>query len=180
MTMKIRMLLAMAAGAALFAMPAAAQLSSEGGPIAVNSDRTETLERQNKVLVIGNVDIQQGTARLRANKVTLLFAGNGQSSSSGLASGFGEIKTMIAEEEVFYVTPEVKATGDRATYDNKSGVITMTGNIKLMRSCDVATGEVLKIETASGRSTLDGGSGRVKMVLDPSADENSSKLNCET
>ena len=64
-------------GAALavsaLAAPAMAQISSEGGPIYIDSERTESLERERKVLLIGNVDIQQGTARLRADTVTISF-----------------------------------------------------------------------------------------------------------
>ncbi len=153
----------------LLALPAAAQLSAEGGPIGVDSDRTETFERENKVLVIGNVDIQQGDARLRADRVTLIFAGNGRSSSTGLSSGFGDIKTMMADGDVFYITPELKARGDHATYDAATGVITMTGNVKMSRDKDVGEGEMLRIETATGRSVLDGGDGRVRVMLDPAS-----------
>lgn len=164
--MKVSSILLMSITSVLLALPAAAQLSAEGGPIGVNADRTETFERENKVLVIGNVDIQQGQARLRADKVTLIFAGNGRSSSTGLSSGFGDIKTMLADGEVFYVTPELKARGDHATYEAATGVITMTGNVKMSRDKDVGEGEMLRIETATGESVLDGGEGRVRVMLD--------------
>ena len=91
---------------AAFAMPAAAQISSEGGPIYINSERTESLERERKVLLIGNVDIQQGDARLRADTVTMIFAEKpaGTTQSTSVGGGFGQVKTMIAEGNVFYIT----------------------------------------------------------------------------
>ena len=42
---------------------ALAQISGEGGPIRVNADRSEVLERERKMVLIDNVDITQGTAR---------------------------------------------------------------------------------------------------------------------
>ncbi len=160
---------ALAAGLAL-AAPAHAQISSEGGPIYINSDRTESLERERKVLLVGNVDIQQGEARLRANKVTLTFAGKqGGGATSSLGGSFGQIESMLAEGEVFYVTPELKAKGDRGLYEAAIDTITMTGNVALMRGRDVAEGETLKLEIKNRRTTLDGGTGRTRMMIDPDA-----------
>lgn len=159
---------ALAAGLALTA-PAHAQISSEGGPIYINSDRTESLERERKVLLVGNVDIQQGEARLRANKVTLTFAGKSGGGTSTLGGSFGQIESMLAEGEVFYVTPELKAKGDRGLYEAAIDTITMTGNVALMRGRDVAEGETLKLEIKNRRTTLDGGTGRTRMMIDPDA-----------
>lgn len=164
---------ALLVGAALTA-PASAQISSEGGPIYINSERTESLERERKVLLIGNVDIQQGDARLRADKVTLTFAGKeGGNSSSTLGGSFGQIESMLAEGEVFYVTPDLKAKGDRGFYDAGIDTITMTGNVALMRGRDVAEGETLKLEIKNRRTTLDGGDGPARMMIDPDSQPDS-------
>ncbi|MEZ6013140.1 MAG: LptA/OstA family protein [Hyphomonas sp.] len=152
---------------AALSAPAYAQISSEGGPIYINSDRTESLERERKVLLVGNVDIQQGDARLRADKVTLVFADKQGGTTSTLGGSFGQIQSMLAEGEVFYVTPELKAKGDRGIYEAAIDTITMTGNVALMRGRDVAEGEVLKLEVKNRRTTLDGGDGRTRMMIDP-------------
>ena len=159
---------ALLAGAAFAAPAAHAQISSEGGPIYINSDRTESLERERKVLLVGNVDIQQGDARLRADKVTLVFAGKeGAASSDTLGGSFGQIQSMTAEGQVFYVTPDLKAKGDRGVYEAAVDTITMTGNVALMRGRDVAEGETLKLEIKNRRTTLDGGAGPARMMIDP-------------
>jgi lipopolysaccharide export system protein LptA len=147
--------------------PALAQISSEGGPIYIDSERTESLEKERKVLLIGNVDIQQGTARLRADTVTIIFAGKSGAGSTGIGAGFGQIQTMLAEGNVFYVTPELKAKGDRGVYDAKIDTITMTGHVALLRERDVAEGETLRMEIGNRRTTLDGGNGRTRMVIEP-------------
>jgi lipopolysaccharide export system protein LptA len=147
---------------------AQAQISSEGGPIYIDSERTESFEKERKVVLTGNVEIQQGTARLRSNTVTINFGPRRSGAGSGIASGFGEVESMTAEGEVFYITPELKAKGDRAVYDRVSDTITMTGKVALMRERDVAEGQTLKLEVANRRTTLDGGSGRARMVIEPS------------
>lgn len=163
-----KVLVSLAALVAL-AVPAVAQISSDGGPIYINSERTESLERERKVLLVGNVDIQQGDARLRADTVTMIFAERpaGSADTTGVGSGFGQIQTMVAEGNVFYITADMKAKGDRGVYDAASDVITMTGNVALMRERDVAEGAVLRVEISNRRTTLDGGDGRTRMVIEP-------------
>lgn len=148
--------------------PALAQISSEGGPIYINSARTESLERERRVLLTGNVDIRQGDARLRADRVTIMFAQRqGAAGSEGIAGGFGAIEQIVAEGSVYYVTPELKAKGDRGVYELASDTIVMTGNVALMRDRDVAEGERLRMEIGNRRTTLEGGNGRARMVIDP-------------
>ena len=154
--------------AGLFAAPATAQIASEGGPIYIDSQRSESFQNERKVLLIGNVDIQQGTARLRADRVTIQFAGRaGGSASAGVASGFGQVEKITAEGNVFYITPELKAKGNLGVYQLATDTITMTGDVALIRDKDVAEGETLKLEIKNRRSTLDGGAGRTRMVIDP-------------
>lgn len=158
------MLLALAACAA---GPALAQISSEGGPIYINSERTESLERDRKVLLIGNVDIRQGDARLRADTVTIFFTGRQGDTADSIVGGFGQIERIHATGSVYYVTPELRAKGDQGIYELANDTITMTGNVALMRDRDVAEGERLRMEIANRRTTLEGGSGRARMVIDP-------------
>ncbi len=168
------MALLKAAGAALclalLGAPALAQISSEGGPIYINSSRTESLENERKVLLVGNVDIQQGTARLRADTVTIRFLSKpaGAAAGSSIVGGFGQVENIVAEGNVYYVTPELKAKGDRGVYELATDTITMTGKVALMRERDVAEGETLRMEVKNRRTTLEGGSGRTRMVIDPS------------
>ena len=162
---RVAFLLALMGGAAL--APAAAQVSGEGGPIRVNADRSEVMERERRVVLIDNVDIQQGNARLRADRVTLNYSGSGETRTSGM-TGFGDISSMEAVGEVFYVTPEIKATGNRGVYEARTDTITLTGDVVLIRGEDVATGEQLVMRLSEGRTVLDGGAGQVQMNINPS------------
>ncbi|MEM6653434.1 MAG: LptA/OstA family protein [Pseudomonadota bacterium] len=150
---------------------ASAQVSGEGGPIRVNADRSEVLDKERKVILVDNVDIVQGDARLRADVVTLEYGGGGNTTTTGLGSSFGDIRTMTARGNVFYVTPDLKANGDLGVYIASTDTITLTGNIVLVRGEDVAKGERLVMELAAGRTTLDGGDSQVNMVIIPGEED---------
>ncbi|KCZ89312.1 OstA family protein [Hyphomonas hirschiana VP5] len=172
--MKMALLKAAGAGLVLgllMGAPAFAQISSDGGPIYINSERTESLERERKVLLVGNVDIRQGTARLRADTVTIQFAPQqGETAAQpaqGVAGSFGQVESILAEGNVYYVTPELKAKGDRGNYELATDTIVMTGNVALMRDRDVAEGQRLVMEVTNRRTRLEGGGGRTRMVIDP-------------
>ncbi|MCR9269980.1 MAG: OstA family protein [Hyphomonadaceae bacterium] len=164
---QIKVMAAIGALALFTGGSAVAQVSGEGGPIRVNADRSEVLDKERKVILIDNVDITQGTARLRADIVTIEYGGGGDTTTSGLGSNFGDIRTMTARGNVFYVTPDLKVNGDLGVYVASADTITLTGNIVLVRGEDVAKGERLTIELEAGRTTLDGGGSQVNMVIVP-------------
>lgn len=156
---------AIAAGA-MAAPFAFAQLSSDGGPIRVNADNSSVLERERRVVVVGNVDIVQGNARLRADQVTLFYGERSGDGTAGLGGGFGEIERMRAEGSVFYVTPDLRARGDIGTYDAASETITLTGEeVVLIRGEDVATGCSLVLRVSEGLSQLNGCDGQGVRIL---------------
>ena len=170
--MSKRIMAAVGALSVLTLGPASAQVSGEGGPIRVNADRSEVLDKERKVILIDNVDITQGTARLRADVVTLEYGGGGNTSTTGLGSNFGDIRTMTARGNVFYVTPEFKANGDLGIYVAANDTITLTGNVVMVRGEDVAKGERLTMELEAGKTTLDGGDSQVNLVITPNEDNN--------
>lgn len=144
---------------------AMAQVSGEGGPIRVTADRSEVLDKERKVVLIDNVDITQGTARLRADIVTIEYGGGGDTTTTGLGANFGDIRTMTARGNVFYVTPDLKANGDLGVYVASADTITLSGNIVLVRGEDVAKGDRLVMELGAGKTTMDGGDTQVKIRL---------------
>ena len=154
-----------------FSGTAAAQVSGEGGPIRVNADRSEVLDKERKVILIDNVDITQGTARLRADIVTIEYGGGGDTTTTGLGSNFGDIRTLTARGNVFYVTPDLKANGNLGVYVASTDTITLTGDIILVRGEDVAKGERLVMELSAGKTTLDGGDSQVSMVIIPGEED---------
>lgn len=164
--MRMFKLIAAAFAVTALAAPAFAQVSGGGGPIRVKADRSEVLEKERKVILLDNVDITQGQSRLRADIVTLAYGGDQAEGANGVGQ-FGDIETMTARGEVFYITPELKATGGLGVYDARTDTITLTENVVLIRGEDVATGERLVMQLTAGITTLDGAGSQVNMVITP-------------
>lgn len=137
----------------VLALPASAQLSREGGRTQIGADKLDVAERDSIAVYSGDVDVVQGDARLRADTLTINFAGNAASQNGG---GFGEILTMMALGNVYYITPALRAKGDQGTYDAKTEEIVLTGNVIVSRCEDVAQGQRLTFNVSTGQSSLDG------------------------
>ena len=179
--MRATKLMALMSAGILFSTPAMAQLSSQGGPIQVKADRSEVLDRQKQVIITGNVDIVQADTALRADKVVLSYTGSGTTRSGGIGGSFGDIKTMRATGNVFYLTPELKATGQTGVYDAVNETIKLGGQeVILQRGEDFATGKCLVMNLKAGRTDLYGSpcgteeeSGRVIFLIDQTTAEGS-------
>lgn len=143
--------------------PANAQLSRDGGQTQIFADKLDVADRDSLAVYIGDVDVVQGDARLRSDKLTINFAGNPESQNGG---GFGDILGMVAEGNVFYVTPALKARGNQGTYDAETETIVLTGEVIVTRCGDVAKGERLTFNVQTGQSSLDGKeNGRVVTII---------------
>lgn len=149
-----------------------AQISGQSGPIQIEADRLDFLDREGKAIYLGNVDAVQGDARIRAEKLTIFFeqkADGGASSATGLGGSVGEVRSLLAEGTVYYMTPTENAKGDRGVYDYAANTITLTGNVIVTRGENVIAGDTLVIDVDSGKSTVSANSKkkgeRVKTVL---------------
>lgn len=161
-----------AAGALLMAAftttPAHAQLSEGGGPVSYSADNLEYFDTERRLLLVGNVDIVQNDARLRADRITLFFSGtSGGEAQQGLGSG--DIERMIAEGEVYYVRPAQSARGNRAIYEISQDSVTFSGNVVVASEENVIRGETLVLNIGNRRTVIrPGGGGRVRGVFVPS------------
>ena len=174
--MRATKLIAALTAGLLLAAPAVAQLSGKGGPIQIKADRSEVLDTQKKVIISGNVDIVQADTALRADRVVLNYTGSSATRSGGIGGSFGDIKSMQASGNVFYLTPELKATGQTGVYNAINETIKLGGKeVILQRGEDFATGQCLVMNLKAGRTNLYGSpcgneenSGRVIFLIDQS------------
>lgn len=171
----------LAAGAfclAVFAVaPAHAQLSEGGGPVSYSADNLEYFDGERRLVLVGDVDIVQSDARLRANRITLFFSGNGDTSDQGgLAAG--DIDRMIAEGDVFYVRPQQSARGNRAVYDVAQDSVTFSGNVVVASDDNIIRGETMVLQIGSRRTTIrPNAGGRVRGVITPREGNNANQQN---
>jgi len=112
---------------ATFSAPAHAQVFGGDEPIKVLAEKA-TYEGGLTVLV-GNVDVTQGVARIRSDKMNIY-----RSEANGDTSGslkLGAVNRIDARGNFRYTTPDNNVTGDRGVYERDKGIITVTGNVKV-------------------------------------------------
>lgn len=164
----------LAALAMVLALPgvASAQIGRSGGPIDIAADETEFVDAERVLRWLGNVDARQGDSRLLADRMDVVFAEDG-------GDGPGAIERIVAVGGVAYITPTETAKGDRGVYDAASDIITITGNVLLIRGPNTSSGDRLIVEPERGRARLVGpednrgqrGADRTRAILFPSEDE---------
>jgi len=140
--------------AAFSAAPAYAQLSEGGGPVSYSADNLEYFDGERRLVLVGDVDIVQNDARLRADRITLFFSGSTAPGGAQQGLGSGDIERMIAEGEVYYVRPAQSARGNRAVYEIAQDSVTFSGNVVVASDENVIRGETLVLQIGTRRTTI--------------------------
>jgi len=107
--------------------PAQAQIFGGDDPIKVLAEKA-TYEGGLTVLV-GNVDVTQGVARIRSDKMNIYRAEADDGATGSLQ--LGAVNRIDARGNFRYTTPDNNVTGDRGVYERDKGIITVTGNVKV-------------------------------------------------
>jgi len=115
-------------------------------PIDVGADRGEVDDRANRAIISGNVDIRQARLRLRAERVTIAYAG-----------GSSKIERIDATGGVTITSPSETIRGNTAIYDLNRKIITLLGNVTLQNPDGTLNGGRLVYDLDAGRAVLDGG-----------------------
>jgi lipopolysaccharide export system protein LptA len=140
---------------ALGAIPAAAQLSSNGGPIAYSADGLEYFDAERKLILTGKVEVAQSDATLRADRLTLFFA---PTSAAPVTPGQGfasnDIQRIFAEGNVYYIRPEQTAHGNQAVYEAASDTVTFSGNVVVASDENVIRGETMVLQVGGRKTTV--------------------------
>jgi lipopolysaccharide export system protein LptA len=118
-------------------------------PVNYSADRIELQDKQDRVVLAGNVDISQGDLRVRAARTLVAYTNAG-----GL-----KIQRIDATGGVTVSRGTQVARGDVAIYDFNARVITLTGNVRLSRGGDTMNGNRMVIDLNSGVASIDGRSG---------------------
>ena len=149
-------------------LSAHAQLARNSrAPVDITADQLELVNSQCAAIYRGGAEALQETSRLRADQLKILYA-PGAGGKDGCSS---ELLSMEATGTVFYVTPEQRVRGDRAVYEARTQVLTVTGSVVASRGQDVMKGDRLVVNTATGDARMEAGGGagsqRVRTVIFP-------------
>lgn len=119
---------------------------NSNAPVSYAADRIELQDRQDRVVLAGNVKISQGDLQLSADRTTVAFTDQGSL----------QIQRIDATGGVSVNRGNESARGDAAIYDFNRRVITLAGNVALRRGSDTLNGGRLVIDLNSGISSVDG------------------------
>lgn len=163
--------------AAPSALAQAGAISPPGeGPLDVSADDLDVFDRENRIVYSGDVNAVRGNTRLRADRIEVFF-------EPAQGGGFGSVTRLVADGEVFYVTPAEVIRGDRGVYDFVAGEIVLTGDVVLTQGCNVSTGSQLTANLDTGVSQLAGSQDdageRVRSVFFPGRDGETAAVEVE-
>lgn len=135
---------ALAGGMTLHAQGIAAHDSR--APVSYAADRIELQDRENRVILSGNVVVEQAGLSFQSARTLINFDDTGALSIQRITATGGVVVTRGDE----------RASGDNAVYDFNRRIITMAGNVRLRRGTDNLSGGRLVIDLESGLSSVDG------------------------
>ena len=115
-------------------------------PVNYAADRIELQDRQNRVVLSGNVVIDQAGLTVRSARTLVNYDDAGEL----------RIDRITASGGVTLARGNERASGDVAIYDFNRRIITMAGNVRLRRGSDTLNGGRLVIDLRSGLSSVDG------------------------
>ena len=177
--------LAVLMAAGIFAAPAGAAFAQlaqgSNAPIDVTADQLVAKNQACVATWTGSVEALQGTARLRADTLSIYEKVGGGGGESQGASGIVQGKCgstpekLTADGSVYYATPQEIVKGDHAVYLADSKTITVTGDVVISQGKNVVVGNQLVINTDTGQATMEaaakgrGQPGRVRMVFYPNS-----------
>lgn len=107
--------------------PTHAQVFGGDEPIRVLAE--EATYEGGLTVLVGNVDVTQGTARIRSDKMNIYRSETNDETNASLK--LGAVNRIDARGNFRYTTPENNVTGDRGVYERDKGIITVTGNVKV-------------------------------------------------
>ncbi len=155
-------LFALFAVAAVVTLPTFARESDRNQPMNIESDRQEGTLGGNSVNTLsGNVVIQQGTLDIRAAKADIHQNGN-EVVRAVLTGNQAMLKQQMDDGS------PMAAKADRIDYNMSTDVVVLTGNYTVTTPRGSTSGQRLTYDLKSGRLESGGETGgRVKMTIQP-------------
>jgi lipopolysaccharide export system protein LptA len=145
---------ALAVGGGVIAQSQGRTSHNSQSPVNYAADRIELQDKQNRVLLSGNVVITQDDLRMTADRTVVAYTNDGGIKIQRI-DAVGNVKVTRGEE---------RADADVANYDFNRRLITLVGNVVLHRSNDVSRGGRLVIDLNAHHTAFVGSqsqSGRV-------------------
>ena len=155
--MTSRNILGVATAAILCALAAAsarAQIDTKSSaPIDITAQEAEVQTSKCVAIWRGQAEALQGQNRLRADTISVYSVPKGVGANGQQTCGGTD--RIVAEGNVYYVTPQQNARGDKAVYTQATDLIVMTGNVIVVQGNDVARGDKLTIHVSTKEAHME-------------------------
>jgi len=158
--------------AAGLATSAAAQVDTKSkAPIDITANQAEVINSKCVTIWRGSAEALQGTSRLRAETISVFAHPKGTGADGQPSCGGAD--RIVADGQVYYVTPQQIAHGDHAVYSQAADQIVITGHVVVVQGADVARGDRLTIKVSTREAKMEanvsgpGRAGRVRGVFYP-------------
>jgi len=115
-------------------------------PVDYAANRIELQDRDNRVVLSGNVDVRQGDLQLGAGRMIVNYT-DGDSLKIQRITATGGVRVARGTET---------AKGNVGVYDFNRRIITLVGDVQLKRGSDTLNGGRLVIDLNTGVSSVDG------------------------
>jgi len=145
----------------------AAGEEAEPPPISVTADKMEYFTEENKVNFTGNALAVQEDVTLAADSMKVILA-EGSETDSGAVERISAKGNVTFRQIVPETGDERFATGKKAVYEAKEGVVTLTGSPRLWEGKNVIVGEVMKFFVQEHRFVVEG---QVGLTIFPEKDQ---------
>lgn len=143
---------------------------SSDQPIQFESEQLEVHDQDKTAVFTGHVIVRQGTTVLKTDRLTVFYQG------SPTGEGPQQVSRLEAKGNVLVTSPNQTASGDNGTFDTAANTILLTDNVVLTQGDNVIRGPKLLININTSQATMQGGGGRVQMLIAPkSLDTKSTK-----
>jgi len=136
--------------------PAAPANEGKGGPVIVDSDSLESIQKEGLSVFKGNVVAKQNNSVQYADRMEVY-----------MDSKTDRIERVVSTGNVRIITRDCRmGTASRTEYYDAEQRVVLIGNARVWRGADIVTGERITIYLAEDRSLVEGGKQeRVKAIF---------------
>ncbi len=146
--------------------------SDANQPIKLLADKATYSERTGITSYTGTVVITQGTFKMTADDITVNLS-QGRSINSAIATGRPATMQQVVTQEKGLA----KGQANKIDYNAVNGIITLTGNAKLVQNGASFAGNVIRYSLKAGDvEATAGGNQRVELVFPPNNNTSQSSL----
>lgn len=114
-------------------------------PVEVTADTLTVDQTTRRAIYEGNVVIGQGTMRIAAGRVEVIFD-----------QAAGTIQRLVADGGVTFVTDTEQAEAQAADYDIAAGTLLMTGDVLLTQGPSAIASDRMTINLTDGTARMEG------------------------